>query len=71
MEKESIDLSLRFCCKIMTVGGDGRELVVSRTKAVDKIMYSIPEKKAKLLNDRIFWGGLFQVKRRNWAKAIT
>lgn len=58
MEKESIDLSLRFCCKIMTVGGDGRELVVSRTKAVDKIMYSIPEKKAKLLNDRIFLGGI-------------
>jgi hypothetical protein len=40
----------------MTVGGDGPELVVSRTKAVDKIMYSIPEKKAKLLNDRIFSG---------------
>ena len=58
MEKESIDLSLRFCCKIMTVGGDGPEVVVlvSRTKAVDKIMYSIPEKKAKLLNDRIFSG---------------
>jgi hypothetical protein len=47
MEKESIDLSLRFCCKIMTVGGDGPEVVVlvSRTKAVDKIMYIVYQRK--------------------------
>lgn len=60
IEKESIDLSLRFCCKIIMVGGDGRELVVYVEQKRWIRLCNIPAEKGQIKRSN-FFGDYFKL----------